>query len=313
MSSASSADREQFFTDLEACCLSRAPNEKLIRAGDFNAQLGSRRRLQFQLDGTQQLNPLGPWDAGKPSKSGEKVLQLALGHNLIAPIGFFQNKNRATWKHPRYRTLHQIDHWLVSANSLDQWFMASKDSLVPLIQTRQAAQAFVASAAQHASARAQYKAARKRLYRACRTAKSKWIQVNAQHAKLSNPGAAWKCIKSLQKGLQASKPVHTTPFFRTLDGSPTTDRAASDSAAAQHWQALFNKNSKALPEAIDQIRQRPTEPALGDLPTDEEIIRHTRKFSCIFIMLSSKSFADLAAPSKAHLPPRMGIKCDIVR
>jgi hypothetical protein len=130
---------------------------------------------------------------------------------------------------------------------------------------------------QYQCAQRAYKKARRELFRAFRTAKSRWLEVHASNARLRHPAAAWRHIKALRKGFQSSSAAHATPLFRAPDGSATEHRQASDDAAAQHWQSLFNKDSSACPRALEELRQRDTAPDLAALPTDDEIIKFTRR------------------------------------
>ena len=82
-------------------------NDALILLGDFNAKIGkeySNRRVA----GRHTLHNI-------TSENGEKLVQLAIVHNLEISSTKFQHRriHKGTWKAPGQEICNQIDHILI--------------------------------------------------------------------------------------------------------------------------------------------------------------------------------------------------------
>jgi hypothetical protein len=78
----------------------------MVVGGDFNAELGRNT-------GEEESGLVGNCGVFHRSRTGEDVVAVCKQNNWCAVSTCFQQRQPATWWHPRYRTAHQIDHIMV--------------------------------------------------------------------------------------------------------------------------------------------------------------------------------------------------------
>ena len=83
-------------------------NDALILLGDFNAKIG-KEHSNKRVAGRHTLHDI-------TSENGEKLVQLAIAHNLEISSTKFQHRriHKGTWKAPGQDICNQIDHVLIN-------------------------------------------------------------------------------------------------------------------------------------------------------------------------------------------------------
>ena len=77
--------------------------------GDFNAETGPDKDQVW--GGTQ-----GKWGDKRRTQTGTRLLEFAWACKMRVAGTYFQKAAKSTWTHPRYKTGHTLDHFLVPAN-----------------------------------------------------------------------------------------------------------------------------------------------------------------------------------------------------
>ena len=99
--------KEIFYSELDQL-ISSTPNEdKLILLGDFNARVGQEHIVWGDVIGKNGM--------GKANSNGIMLMTKCAEHNLVITNTIFrqQNKNKASWQHPRSKHWHLIDYIIV--------------------------------------------------------------------------------------------------------------------------------------------------------------------------------------------------------
>lgn len=104
---AEEAEKDHFYSILDAHLQSVHHGDKLILLGDFNARVGRDHEIWPDV--------LGKHGIGKANENGIRLLTLCSEHQLIITNTCFQlkKKYKTTWKHPRSGHWHQLDHVIV--------------------------------------------------------------------------------------------------------------------------------------------------------------------------------------------------------
>ena len=105
----SEVEKENFYAALQAYADSVPWRDKLIIAGDFNAQLGGQDRHAWS-------GALGKFCLGKKATdNGSRLLTFCASNEIVVRSTFFQQKDihLATWVSPSGMANNQIDHVLV--------------------------------------------------------------------------------------------------------------------------------------------------------------------------------------------------------
>jgi len=97
---------ERFYNKFSDVCDKTPRNDVLTLLGDFNAKIGKEHSNKRVADRTT-LHDI-------TSENGEKLVQLAIAHNLEISSTKFQHRriHKGTWKAPGQDTCNQIDHVL---------------------------------------------------------------------------------------------------------------------------------------------------------------------------------------------------------
>ncbi|BHF85197.1 hypothetical protein SprV_1002836000 [Sparganum proliferum] len=101
------AARDKFYEDLHALLTTVSKADKLIVLGDFNARVGT--------DHTAWKGVVGPHGLRGSNDNGLLLLRTCAEHRLILTNTFFclSEREKATWRHPRWRQWHLLDYVLV--------------------------------------------------------------------------------------------------------------------------------------------------------------------------------------------------------
>nr|VZI38679.1 unnamed protein product [Spirometra erinaceieuropaei] len=107
MCSPDAAAREKFYEDLHALLATVSKADKLIVLGEFNAPVGT--------DHTAWRGVLDPHGLRGSNDNGLLLLRTCAEHCLILTNTFFclPEREKATWRHPRWRQWHLLDYVLV--------------------------------------------------------------------------------------------------------------------------------------------------------------------------------------------------------
>jgi len=101
-------DVERFYNKLSDVCDKTPRNNALILLEDFNAKIG-KEHSNKRVAGRHTLHDI-------TSENGEKLVQLAIAHNLEISNTKFQHRrtHKGTCKAPRHGICNQIDHVLIN-------------------------------------------------------------------------------------------------------------------------------------------------------------------------------------------------------
>jgi endonuclease/exonuclease/phosphatase family metal-dependent hydrolase len=101
-------DVVRFCSKLSDVCDKTPRNEAMILLGDFNAKIG-KEHSNKRVAGRHTLHDI-------ISENGEKLVQLAIAHNLEISSTKFQHRRiyKYTWKVPRQDICNQTDHVLIN-------------------------------------------------------------------------------------------------------------------------------------------------------------------------------------------------------
>ena len=99
---------ERFYNKFSDVCDQTPRNEALILLGDFNVKTG-KGHSNTRVAGRHTLHDI-------TSENGEKIVELAIAHNLEISSTKFQQRriHKGTWKFPGQDICNQIDHILIN-------------------------------------------------------------------------------------------------------------------------------------------------------------------------------------------------------
>jgi endonuclease/exonuclease/phosphatase family metal-dependent hydrolase len=99
---------ERFYNKLSDVCDKTPRNYALILLGDFNSKIGKEHSNKRVADRHTSHDIT--------SENGEKLVQLAIAHNLEISSTKFQHRriHKGTWKAPGQDIHSQIDHVLIN-------------------------------------------------------------------------------------------------------------------------------------------------------------------------------------------------------
>ncbi|BHF80440.1 hypothetical protein SprV_0702356800 [Sparganum proliferum] len=100
------AARDEFYEDLHALLANVSKADKLIVLGDFNARVGT--------DHAAWRGVLGPHGLDDSNDNGLLLLRTCVEHRLLLTNTYSRLplREKATWRHPRSRQWHLLDHVL---------------------------------------------------------------------------------------------------------------------------------------------------------------------------------------------------------
>jgi exonuclease III len=100
-------DKDAFYDDLERVIRNVPRNDRLILCGDFNARVGR--------DSDAWKGTIGKHGLGKMNENGQRLLSFCTENDLCITNTMFQQRDmyKGTWMHPRSKTWHLIDYFIV--------------------------------------------------------------------------------------------------------------------------------------------------------------------------------------------------------
>ena len=104
-SKATRAEVDEHLADIEHVAGKCRPRHTLIIGGDFNSETGVRD--------AESGSTMGPHGTGKRNHRGRLLVQMCKDHNWSDAHSWTGQKNKETWRNPRWRTYHLLDHFLV--------------------------------------------------------------------------------------------------------------------------------------------------------------------------------------------------------
>ena len=112
--------RERATLRQDVFCLVEAapPSTMIVVSGDLNAELGNS-------GGTMQTGDavVGPFAHTRLTTAGVEWRDWCLRHDFRDAGSRSQQRRRRTWRHPRFRTDHELDHFLIHQGDL--WHLRS--------------------------------------------------------------------------------------------------------------------------------------------------------------------------------------------
>ena len=157
------------------------------------------------------------------------------------------------------------------------WFREAKDQILGACSERNAAFRQVVRTPS-AEARAALRAARARVRRVVRKARSEWLERAIARVETVKPGGqplspadAWDAMKELARGMDETVRPTEVPVARA--GNAGLSRTARErlSALAEHFKAVFNRTSTYDPTVLQELPQREVLDSAGSTPTQAEI------------------------------------------
>ena len=108
------AQKAQFFEELQSVIDGAPKKNMLVIAGDFNARIGSSTNEYIDA------GIIGRHGVGVRNSSGDQLLNFCLKNKLCVANSFFDHPDhhKFTWQHPRSRKWHVIDYILVQRTYL---------------------------------------------------------------------------------------------------------------------------------------------------------------------------------------------------
>ena len=87
-----------------------------VIVGDFNAELGNNRNAHGTCN-----EVVGPFAANRITTAGGEWRDWCSRHGFRDAASRYQRRHRWTWRHPRFRSLHELDH--VFMHESDLWHL----------------------------------------------------------------------------------------------------------------------------------------------------------------------------------------------
>ena len=149
------------------------------------------------------------------------------------------------------------------------WFEAQKDTLTPLINTRNEAMQKVLKRRTRQSSE-KLKQACKQLKREVKIAKNKWIDSHCNNINDFGTKKAWDSIKILKGSLMKIRPSVQKQMKKT-DGSVCQTPKENADVFFNHFKNLFDQEGSYDPTVLDELPQHQIQEGYDHHPTDEEI------------------------------------------
>jgi len=102
--------RNAFATDMDHLMEAPKSNEVLLICIDANASMGSRTHAKDRV--------LGPYGIERVNSAGRALHDHLDAKGMCSAASFFPKPIHGSWRHPRSKQLHQLDHLLISRNDL---------------------------------------------------------------------------------------------------------------------------------------------------------------------------------------------------
>jgi hypothetical protein len=160
------------------------------------------------------------------------------------------------------------------------WFEAAKEVLLPLIAARNNAMAQHVNSRQKNQVHQPLCDARRRLKREITKAKNEWIMeyVDLLNAACGRSGskASWDAVKVLKAGLMKTK-ASVTRAMKMANGELAKTPEENAAVFEEHFKTLYERQPEGDPSVVDELSDAAIQWRLGDLPTEEDMVRAVRK------------------------------------
>ena len=104
--------RQVFAADMEKLMEAPKSNEVLLICIDANASLGTRTHAHDRV--------MGPFGVDRVNSAGRELHDLLDSKGLCSATTFFKKSAYGTWRHPRSKNAHQLDHVLLPRGDLSR-------------------------------------------------------------------------------------------------------------------------------------------------------------------------------------------------
>ena len=149
------------------------------------------------------------------------------------------------------------------------WFEENKESLIPLINSRNVAMEKVLQRRTRQTSQ-KLKDARKKLKREVKVAKNKWINTHCNNINDFGTKKAWDSIRILKSSLTKIRPS-VQKQMKKPDGSICQSPEENADVFFNHFKSLFDQEGSYDPRVLDELSQHPIYEGYDHPPTDEEI------------------------------------------
>ena len=109
VSTASEEEWQEYYDRLQECIDRRRSQDILLIGSDCNSSIGTSLTRESTVVGTYGLKHL--------NQSGRRLINFLAVNNMSAVSTYFPKKNYGTWRHPRSKFLHQLDHFFTKLGS----------------------------------------------------------------------------------------------------------------------------------------------------------------------------------------------------
>ena len=109
VSTASDEEWQDYYERLQECIDRRRPQDILLIGSDCNSSIGTSLSKESTVVGSFGLQHM--------NQSGRRLINFLAVNNMSAVSTYFPKRNYGTWRHPRSKCLHQLDHFLINLGS----------------------------------------------------------------------------------------------------------------------------------------------------------------------------------------------------
>ena len=109
VSTASDEEWQEYYDRLQECIDRRRSQDILLIGSDCNSSIGTSLTRESTVVGMYGLKHL--------NQSGRRLINFLAVNNMSAVSTYFPKKNYGTWRHPRSKFLHQLDHFFTKLGS----------------------------------------------------------------------------------------------------------------------------------------------------------------------------------------------------
>ena len=115
---AEQSEWDVYYERLDMCIARKNNNDILVIGSDTNASMGVRNMTTAD---DRSRSVVGKFGLEHSNFSGQRFASFLQTNNLLAVTTFFKKRQYATWKHPRSKLLHQIDHIITEAGQFHRF------------------------------------------------------------------------------------------------------------------------------------------------------------------------------------------------
>ena len=106
---------DNYYNQLDQCIQRRRRDDILIIGTDSNSSIGTAISVDDQHNSFR--GPVGKFGLSHVNDAGRRFRAYLATSNLVAALTCLKKLKYGTWKHPRSKLMHQIDHFIVTNSS----------------------------------------------------------------------------------------------------------------------------------------------------------------------------------------------------